>query len=118
MSSIFEAYDSEFSAIGKEINKNINELKNDTDDRAPSIIKQIDALFSQSHDLIKQMEVEARSHDAATRKILTEKLAQYKKSTGTLKSDFERAKEQAQRSHLIGSKSMEQRQRLLDANDK
>lgn len=118
MSSIFEAYDSEFSAINKEITKNINELKNDEEDNGPSIIKQIDALFSQANDLIKQMEVEARSHDVATRKILTEKLAQYKKSTGTLKVDFGRAKEQAQRSSLIGSKSMEHRQRLLDSHDK
>lgn len=118
MSSIFEAYDSEFSAINKEIGKNINDLKNDEEDRGPSIIKQIDALFSQTSDLIKQMEVEARSNDAATKKILTEKLVQYKKSIGTLKVDFERAKEQAQRSNLIGSKSMEHRQRLLDSHDK
>ena len=32
--------------------------------------------------------------------------------------DFERAKEQASRSALLGNKSVEQRQRLLDTNDK
>ncbi len=121
MSSIFDAYDAEFSAIGKEINKNINSLKNDCEGdegRASGLIKQIEALISQSNDLIKQMEVELRSHDPATRKVLSDKVGQYKKSIGSLKTDFERAKEKAQRSALIGNKSVEHRQRLLDTTDK
>jgi len=116
--SIFDAYDSEFSSLNQEIIKNLGELKNSSGDKAASSIKLIEGLFSQSADLIKQMEVEVRSHDPATRKMLTEKVTQYKKSNSTLKSDFERAKEQAQRSSLVGAKSGEQRQRLLDNNDK
>lgn len=121
MSSIFDAYDAEFSAIGKEINKNINVLKNECegdDSRASGMVKQIEALISQSNDLIKQMEVELRSHDPATRKVLSDKVGQYKKSIASLKNDFERAKEKAQRSALIGSKSVEHRQRMMDTNDK
>jgi hypothetical protein len=120
--SIFEAYDSEFSSLSQDIIKNVGELKNNTGsgDKTGSLIKQIEALFSQSADLIKQMEVEVRSHDPATRKMLNEKVNQYKKSNGTLKSDFERAKEQSQKASLVGGngKSGEQRQRLLDTNDK
>jgi uncharacterized protein YukE len=121
MSSIFDAYDAEFSAIGREINKNINTLKNECEgdeSRASSMIKQIEALISQSNDLIKQMEVELRSHDPSTRKVLSDKVGQYKKSISSLKADFERAKEKAQRSALIGSKSVEHRQRLMDTNDR
>jgi hypothetical protein len=120
--SIFEAYDSEFSSLSQDIIKNVGELKNNSSsgDKSGSLIKQIEALFSQSADLIKQMEVEVRSHDPATRKMLNEKVNQYKKSNGTLKSDFERAKEQSQKASLVGGsgKSGEQRQRLLDTNDK
>jgi hypothetical protein len=73
----------------------------------------------QAGDLVKQMEVEVRSHDPATRKMLTEKVNQYKKSLNSLRSDFEKAREESQRSGLfVGSKSNEQRQRLLDTNDK
>lgn len=117
--SIFDAYDQEFSSLSQEINKNINELKRDTSAGATGgLIRQVDALFLQANDLIKQMEVEVRSHDASTKKILNEKVMQYKKSTSSQRSDFERVKEQAQRSSLIGDKSAEQRQRLLDTNDK
>ena len=118
--SIFDAYDQEFLSLSQELGRNISELKSYSsgNDKTESLIKMIDALFSQSHDLIKQMEVEVRGHDNATRKMLNEKLTQYKKSLSSQKSDYERAKEQAQRSSLLGSKSIEQRQRLLDTNDK
>jgi primosomal protein N'' len=73
--SIFDAYDQEFSSLSKEINKNITELKTaDKSEKATSSVKLIDALFSQANDLIKQMEVEVRSHDPATRKVLSEKV--------------------------------------------
>ncbi|RYH06283.1 hypothetical protein EON65_43075 [archaeon] len=115
--SIFDAYDAEFASLTKDINKNLNDLKSDPQNGS-SLIKMIDALLSQAQDLIKQMEVELRSHDTATRKSLTEKVNVYKKTRQNLKSDFERAKEESERSALIGEKSGEHRQRLLNANDK
>lgn len=118
MASLFDAYDQEFTSISQDINKNINELKRTSGGASGGTIRHIENLLSQAQDLIKQMEVEVRSLDPATKKVLNEKLQQYKKSTSSLKSDFERAKEQAQRSNLIGDKSIEQRQRLLDTNDK
>lgn len=91
--SIFDAYDQEFNSLCQEISKNISELKgfstSDTEKIAGSI-RQIDALQSQAGDLIKQMEVEVRSHDQSTRKVLLDKVNQYKKSLTTHKSDFER----------------------------
>ena len=119
--SIFDAYDQEFSNLSRDIQTNTSELKTYTSsnpDKTGSLIRQIEGLLSQANDLIKQMNVEVRSHDAATRKVLTEKVSQYSKSLLSMKSDFERAKEVAQRSSLIGAKSAADRQRLLDTNDK
>ena len=91
--SIFDAYDQEFNSLCQEISKNISELKgcssNDTDKIAVSM-RQIEGLISQAGDLTKQMEVEVRSHDPATRKVLLDKVNQYKKSLTTHKSDYER----------------------------
>lgn len=117
--SIFDAYDQEFRALSQDINKNLSELKNESNkDRTGVTVRLVEGLLSQCGDLIKQMEVEVRSHDPATRKLLNEKVLNYKKSLSGMKSDFERIREQATRSELIGSKSGEQRQRLLDANEK
>jgi hypothetical protein len=118
--SIFDAYDQEFRSLSSDINKNLSDLKNDSSnkDQARTTVRLVEGLLSQVGDLIKQMEVEVRGHDPATRKVLNEKVSQYKKSVASLKSDFERIKEQSQRSELIGTKSSEQRQRLLDTNDK
>ncbi len=119
--SIFDAYDQEFNSLCQEIAKNISELKGYSTsdaDKSSGLIRQCDGLLSQASDLIKQMEVEIRSHDPATRKALIDKVNGYKKSLLKHRSDFERGKEQAQRSSLIGDKSIEHRQKYLDANDK
>src|SRR5688572_20016568 len=97
MSTIFDAYDQEFSNLSRDIQKNTADLRVNASnsDKTPGLIRQIEALLSQSADLMKQMNVEIRSHDPATRKVLSEKVSQYSKSLASLKSDFERAKEQA-----------------------
>ena len=92
-------------------------------EKASSLSRQIDALFTQAADLVKQMEVEVRSHDASTRKVLADKVNGYKKQLTTMKTEYNAAKDQADRETLLGggggaNKSLEQRQRLLDTNDK
>ncbi len=118
--SIFDAYNAEYASLSQEINKNLGELKNMSKghEKSGSLIKLIDGLFSQATDLIKQMEVEVRSQDPATRKMLNEKVMQYKKSNQSLRIDFDRAREQVNRSALIGDKSGADRQRLMNTNDK
>ncbi len=79
----------------------------------------MEALLSQAGELIKQMDIEVRSQDPATRKVLSDKVSQYKKSLASLKGDFETAREDADKSTLMtGTKSGDQRQRMLNANDK
>jgi hypothetical protein len=88
-------------------------------EKSSNLVKHVDALLIQAGDLVKQMEVEIRSHDAATRKVLSEKISQYKKSLASLRSDFERARTESQRSNLnLDGKSAADRDRYLATNDK
>eukprot|EP01032_Pedospumella_encystans_P026545 gene26545-29992_t len=65
------------------------------------------------------MEVEARSSDASSRKVLNERVSQYKKAVSQLKSESQVITTQNEKAALMGvSKSGEQRQRLLDTNDR
>lgn len=117
--SIFDAYDTEFSALRQEISKNISEYRECSEDRSTSLYKLVEALLLQSSDLIKQMEIEARSSDSSSRKILNEKVSQYKKTTAAMKNDFLQIKTQQDKNSLMNtSKGSEQRQRLLDTNDR
>jgi vesicle transport through interaction with t-SNAREs protein 1 len=121
--SIFDAYDTEFSSLMKEITKNMAEYKDGGDNKEQGVAlpQLIEGLFLQSSDLIKQMEIEARSSDAASRKILNDKVAKYKKTVASVKSDYQQSKTQFEKAALINtssSKSMEQRQRLLDSHEK
>ena len=67
----------------QEIAKDNSELKQcapqDTE-KVTGLVRLVEGLLSQAGDLIKQMEVEVRSHDPATRKVLLDKVGQYKKS--------------------------------------
>jgi len=126
--SIFEAYDSEYNALTRDISKKIQELKNNSDEKSSSssLMKHIEALFNQglnewttahdkifviifipgillfnksmmlffdvkmnvAQDLIKQMEIEVRSHDSGTRKALGERLIEYKRALSSLRCEF------------------------------
>lgn len=117
--SIFDAYIQEFSTLSQDISKSISEYRSYSDaDKSATLGRQVESLLGQANDLIKQMELEVRSHDPATRKVLGDKLSTYKKSIVSMKTDFEAARNELQKSSLIGSKSNEQRQRLLDTNQK
>lgn len=83
-----------------------------------NIMRHLDGLLAQSNDLIKQMEIEVRTQDPATKKVLNEKLQQYKKSLSSFRTDYERAKADADRANLIDSRSGSDRERFLKTNDK
>ena len=54
----------------------------------------------------------------ATRKTLSEKVSQCKRTEASLQADYGRVRDQVQKSVLIGGTSENQRQRLLNTNDK
>jgi vesicle transport through interaction with t-SNAREs 1 len=74
--SIFEAYNGEFTSLSADISKSIIEFKaNSSGEKSKGIGRHVEALLAQASDLVKQMEVEVRSHDASTRKVLSDKVA-------------------------------------------
>lgn len=121
--SIFDAYDQEYNVHCQEIRNNISEYRtyNSNPEKSSGLGRQVEAILSQAAELLKQMEVEVRSQDPATRKVLTEKVGQYKKTLSSLRSDYESARDEAEKANLLGSsgsKSAEHRQRMLNTNDR
>ena len=78
----------------------------------------------QASDLIKQMEVEVRSMEKDERKLYGEKITAFKKELADQKSNFNAAKNLYEREGLLGTggvpsqKSLEQRQQMLDTQEK
>lgn len=65
------------------------------------------------------MEVEVRSQDSSTRKVLNDKVVQYKKSLASFRTDYEKTKIDVQRSSLVSdSRSGTDRERFLKTNEK
>lgn len=116
MTEIFEAYAAEHDKIVKDIVSNINELKSmkNGDASIKTAVKKVNDLLEEAEQSIKQMDIEVRSGGSSHRNILLEKVAEYKKQLSQSKFDFERAKEQCQRTALMGAASIEQRQKVLD----
>jgi Vesicle transport v-SNARE protein N-terminus len=68
--SIFEAFDQEYASLSNDISKKIQELTNLSEkDKPQGFIRQIEGLFGEVQDTLKQMEIESRSHDGGTKLI-------------------------------------------------
>lgn len=127
MSSILDAYAEEFRALEGNLEKELGELKMCSADEEGSPhtthMKQMTALLSQGMDLVKQMEIEVRSSQGGG--TMKEKVGEYKRALKRFQGDFATQKNRLNRSTLMSGadgpalgKSAEQRQRLLDTNDK
>ncbi|KAK1939321.1 Vesicle transport v-SNARE 12 [Phytophthora citrophthora] len=80
-------------------------------------------LLTQATQLIQQMELEVRSLDAATRRELSKKVDQYKKSLASLSADHKKIREKEEREGLFGDRdgnaaSAEHRSRMAAATNK
>ena len=128
MSSILDAYEEEFKALQDSLDRELGTLKDleqDNDTESAKYLKQMTALMSQGTDLVKQMEIEVRSQGGGAKKELVEKISMYKRSLKKYRGDFATQKNRLNRGTLMSGadgpalgKSAEQRQRLLDTNDK
>ena len=127
--AIFDAYDEEFKNLSSSVEQELMALKGCTDEEgdSASVIRQLSALMGQSHDLIKQMEIEVRSQEGTDRKRLQDKVNEYKRSLKTKQVEFSAERNRVSKGSLLSGangngsdlgKSAEQRQRLLDTNDK
>jgi len=106
MTSIFDRYDGEFVNITTQIRSNI---------ASGESMGLTSGLLKQANDLLKQMNIEARSSGDTDSK---EKIKTYKKTIKSLQEDFDQAKNKADRSDLFGGAGGENdgRDRMMNMN--
>ncbi|CCI49443.1 unnamed protein product [Albugo candida] len=107
MTSIFDGYDEEYRALASDISKKISDVATyeQEPDKKKSSLLHIGDLLKQGNQLIQQMELEARSLDVATRRELSKKVEQYRKSLGSLNEDFKKIREREERDGVFGNRS-------------
>mmetsp|Transcript_14379 Transcript_14379/g.29599 ORF Transcript_14379/g.29599 Transcript_14379/m.29599 type:complete len:207 (+) Transcript_14379:232-852(+) len=110
--SIFQRYEEETRNILSQITDKISTLKtyDDKSDKG-STITLTTGLIRQADDLLKQMDMESRDNGDREMK---DKCTTYKKSLQSLKSDFDAARNDADRSALLAGAGGNDRGRLLD----
>ena len=122
--SVLEAYDQSLQILISAIETKLVELKALPSSRekkthvVENLIKEISALFNEADSATKQMNMEIKSNDAATRKLLSPKLDVIIKRVDELRREYARSKEQSQRSCLIGDRSISDRAQVLNSNEK
>jgi hypothetical protein len=107
--SVFEGYDAEFRALTSDISTKISEatMYADEPESRESTLRMASALLSQVDDLVKQMDIEARSsEESGERRALGKKVAAYKKTLASLRRDFDSGNDSAQRDSLMGGRSL------------
>ena len=125
MAEIFESYEEEFRSVAADAQKKLSDvLTYETNpEKKRGILRQAEPQVAQLEGLIKQMKVEVRSQDPATKASLSVKVVSYEKALASMKADLGRAREKEDKDSLLGGgagagMSTAQRQRLLDTNDR
>ncbi|RLN14880.1 hypothetical protein BBJ28_00011258 [Nothophytophthora sp. Chile5] len=120
MTTIFDGYDEEYRALTSDISKKLSEIASyeDQKDKKKTSIVHVGDLLTQATQLVRtasisesvglvsiqQMELEVRSLDAATRRELSKKVDQYKKSLASLSADHKRIREKEEREGLFAAR--------------
>ncbi|RLN66747.1 hypothetical protein BBJ29_000009 [Phytophthora kernoviae] len=125
MTTIFDGYDEEYRTLTGDVSKKLSEIASyeDEKEKKKNGIVHVGDLLTQATQLIQQMELEVRSLDAATRRELSKKVDQYKKSLASLSADHKRIREKEEREGLFGDRdgnaaSSEHRSRMTAATTK
>ncbi|RHX96513.1 hypothetical protein DYB25_014253 [Aphanomyces astaci] len=116
MTTIFDGYDEEYKSLAQSVSSKISEIasyEEEPDKRRTAITHATD-LLTQASQL--QMELEVRSLDAATKRELSKKVDQYKKSLKSLSDDLKNIKAKEDKEGLFGS--AEARSRMAGATQK
>jgi hypothetical protein len=113
--SIFEEYVKDLNFFTEDIRNNLAVLK--TGENFDALSDTIRAVFDQANELVKQAEVEARSYESKERRVLNDRIKEFKDQLFALKTEFDAEQFQNERSKLFG-KSGEDRGRMLETNEK
>jgi vesicle transport through interaction with t-SNAREs protein 1 len=130
--SPFERYDAEFLSLMEQVKsrlRNVSTTSTSGGSTTDADMKYTQGLLSQCDDLLKQMQVEARSGDnGSTRQEWLQKVRVCKAQLANLRDDFQTVKSQVDREALLLSSNIEgdatggytnsnkQRERLLQTN--
>jgi hypothetical protein len=82
------------------------------------LAKDIESLFVQLSESIRELDVETRNCDAETKKIYLLKVVEHRKISNELQTKYRRRKENSERSDLIEGQSQADQDRYLKTNDK
>uniref|UniRef100_A0AAV1UKS3 Vesicle transport v-SNARE N-terminal domain-containing protein n=1 Tax=Peronospora matthiolae TaxID=2874970 RepID=A0AAV1UKS3_9STRA len=125
MTTIFDGYDEEYRTLTTDISTKLREIASydEQRDKKKSSIVHVGDLLTQATQLIQQMELEVRSLDTATRRDLSKKVDQYKKSLASLSAQHNKIRENEERDGLFGDRDCEatsddHRSRLSAATNK
>jgi len=120
----FERYDSEFESLTQQVQGKISKVDAGF---ADSDLKYCHGLLSQCDDLLKQMQIEARTVDNADdKKNFLQKVRACKAKLANLRDDYNSAKTSVERQALLGGdlesggqsrSGSKQKDRLLQANE-
>ncbi|TDH70923.1 hypothetical protein CCR75_001192 [Bremia lactucae] len=106
MTTIFDGYDEEYRTLASDISKKLSEIASfdEQKDKKKASIVHVGDLLTQATQLIQQMELEVRSLDANTRRELSNKIHQYKKSLASLYGELTKIREKVEREGLFGDR--------------
>jgi hypothetical protein len=119
-----DEYQSDLSSLVSRIDKGIDELRiaasPSADNNTLKTVQNVEDWLKQADEVVKGWEVEVRQLEKGdpSRQGLLDAILNHKTNLTSKKSEFARAKNLAQRSSLIGDKSMEDRGRVLDAQER
>lgn len=120
--SIFDDYCKDLDFMYDDISRNLADLRNRDTSISNSDFekyeKTINAVFDQSDDLVKQAEIETRSHASAERKLLLERVKEYKDRFSDLRERFKNESNRLQKALLVGTKSGDAKIRLMESSEK
>ena len=119
---MFEQYETELSEILRDVKQKLSMATSYTDDAKAKLaaVEEIGGLMTQAGDLTKQLDVEVRSADPNSKRMLQGRQQPLKDMYKSLQQQFHAAQEEAQRSAVLGTgtkdASASSRGRLVDAN--
>lgn len=106
LESPFERYDAEFLSLMEQVKSRLRNVSSLTSNSPTAVngeadMKYTQGLLSQCDDLLKQMQVEARTADSSTKQVWLQKVRGCKAQLANLRDDFQTVQSRVEREALL-----------------
>ncbi|KAL8574911.1 hypothetical protein ACOMHN_063605 [Nucella lapillus] len=123
MASLLQNFEQQYSTVTADITFNIGRISSTSGAEKQEHVRQADKLFEDASELLEQMELEVKGHDAKDRQKYQTRIRSYQAELSKQKADMKRARLgiDANRDELLGDDthdSEDQRTRLLDNSER